>query len=108
MTKDQTAQDEINTLKERLADVEEKVAAMQTLFSTWLDGQVSVARQSMGRPHQVTPGPAVDEQVAFINARASERAALAKGRDATVKLGDADFDGAVDRINNKRKEAQGK
>ena len=60
MTKDQTTQDEINTLKERLADVEEKVAAMQTLFSTWLDGQVR-SRGSLwaARPHQVTPGPAV-------------------------------------------------
>ena len=43
----------------------------------------------------------------MINARAAE-GSQAKGRDATVKLGDADFDGAVDRINNKRREAQGK
>ena len=38
----------------------------------------------------------------MINARAPER--QAKGLDPPAKLADADFDGAVDRINNKRKE----
>ena len=38
----------------------------------------------------------------MINARASER--QAKGLDPTAKLADAGFDGAVDRINNKRRE----
>jgi hypothetical protein len=80
---------------------------MQTLFSAWLDGQVRVARQSMGRPHQVTPGPAVDEQVAFINARGNERAALAKSSAPPSAAPGETFDGALDRINNKRREALG-
>ena len=107
MTKGQT-----NTLEERLAgleerfvEIEEKVAAMQTLFARWLENQVAQAKRSLHRPQQVPAGP-VDEQLMMINARAPER--QAKGRDATVKLGDADFDGAIDRINNKRREAQGK
>ena len=48
----------------------------------------------------------VDTQKLMIDARAGER--QAKGRGPPVKLGDAGFDGAVDRINNKRREAQGK
>ena len=48
----------------------------------------------------------VDTQQLMINARASER--QAKGRDPTVKLADAGFDGAVDRINNVRKTLVGK
>jgi hypothetical protein len=48
----------------------------------------------------------VDTQQLMINARAGER--QAKGRGPTVKLADAGFDGAVDRINNVRKTLVGK
>ena len=109
MTKDQT---EMQNLKEGLAALKaeharlnEEVAHMKTFFGPWFDDQVAIAKQSMNRPQQVPSGQ-IDEQTLMINARASER--QAKGRDPTVKLADAGFDGAVDRINNKRREAQGK
>lgn len=101
MTKDQTTQDEINTLRERLDVVEEKVAAMQKLFGTWMDGQVQMARQSMNRPQQVPSGQ-IDEQIALINARANERVAVAKGG-APASVGET-YDAATSRINMKRKE----
>jgi hypothetical protein len=101
----QTLREEFAALKAEHAKLGAEVAAMQTLFGVWMDGQVQTARQSLGRPQQVPSGP-VDTQALMINARAAER--LAKGLGPTAKLADADFDGAIDRINNKRKEAQGK
>jgi hypothetical protein len=79
-------------VEERLDAVEDNVAAMKKLFTTWLDGQVTQAKQSL------------DPQVAFINARASQRT---QGPARPVQSAEA-FDGAVDRINNKRKTLLGK
>ena len=107
MTKDQATQDEINTLKERLADVEGKVAAMQQLFGVWMDGQVQAGRQSMSRPagQGGWPGP-VDPQQAMIDARAKERAAVAKDRAPAASAGET-YDAATSRINAKRREQLG-
>jgi hypothetical protein len=101
------AEARLTGVEDRLSDAEEKLAAMQKLFSTWLDGQIQAARRSI---NQVAAGP-VDEQLSLINARTNERTPVAKGgapvKFAPVKFGET-FDAGVDRINNKRKTLLGK
>ena len=97
----QNLREEFAALKAEHAKLGAEVAAMQQIFGVWMDGQVQKAQQSMNRPQQAPSGP-VDTQALMIDARAGER--QAKGLGPTAKLADAGFDGAVDRINNKRRE----
>jgi hypothetical protein len=101
--------DTMATLEERLdaaeargAELTKQLAVMQRLFSTWLDGQVQAARQSMDRPQQAAAG-SVDDQLVMINARAGERQAKGGGAPTAAPVR---FDGELDRINNKFRNAQ--
>jgi hypothetical protein len=107
--------DTMATLEERLdaaeargAELTKQLAVMQKLFSTWLDGQVQAARQSMDRPQQAAAG-SVDDQLVMINARAGERQAKGGGVPTPAQFGSATpYDAQVGRIDGKRRELLGK
>jgi hypothetical protein len=109
MTKDQTEmqnlREELAELKERVSRIEEDDAGMRKLFASWMSNQVAQAKQTVSRVMAGPggwPGPA-DPQQAMIDARARERAALAKDRGSPASVGET-YDAATSRINMKRKE----
>ena len=103
MSKTEDTQGRTSALEERLDAAEAHIAELKKQLAE-LTGNVTNLFRLLGPVFDRFA--VVDTQQLMINARASER--QAKGRDPTVKLADAGFDGAVDRINNKRREAQGK
>ena len=100
---DKQIREELEAVKTELAAVEDRVFER---LRSWIEEQIGTARQSMDRPQQAAAGP-VDDQLVMINNARPSRGTPPAG---PVRFGEVApaFDGAVDRINNKRKELLGK